>query len=211
MKTQSSVFLRSALFALLAASAPLTMSASQEALAKAMADAQTNILQTGNQLQKTVQSLTALAEQKTGDLKPTFDIFVANLTQTEADAKAAAERATAMGAAAKSYFDIWQSDISGISNPDLKARAVKRMTSAQKNYDNLTAAMKATAEQYRPLLSDLHDIKVTLASDLTSDGVKAVKSTATRAAHRMEALRTETNDLLEVIGEIRASIDSKAG
>lgn len=211
MKTQSSVFLRSALFALLVVSAPLSMSASQEELAKAMADAQANIRQTGNQLQLTIQSLTALAEQKTGDLKPTFAAFATNLAQTEADAKAAAERATAMAAAAKTYFDTWQNDINTISNPDLKARAVKRMTNAQKNYDKLTAAVKATAEQYKPLLSDLQDIKVTLASDLTADGIKAVKGIASRAARRMQSLHAETNDLLEIIAEIRASIESKAG
>jgi hypothetical protein len=209
MKTNHSS-LRSAFVALLAFSAPLTVSASQEALVAAMTEARTEIAQTGNQLQATVKSLTALATQQSGNLKPTFDSFATNLAQTEASGKAAAERAAKMGASAKEYFANWQNDINGISNPDLKARAVKRMTNAQKNYDKLTVALKAVGEQFKPLLSDLNDIKATLANDLTPDGVKSVKSIANRSSRRMESLHGEMNDLLEVISEIRQGLDSTA-
>ncbi len=208
MKTTDSIIVRSAFVALLALSAPLTVSASQEELVAALTDARAEIAQTGNQLQSTVQSLTALAHQESGDLKPTFDAFVANLAQTEASGKAAAERATKLGDSAKAYFATWQNDINGISNPDLKARAVKRMTNAQKNYDKLTVALKAVGEEFKPLLSDLNDIKAALANDLNPDGVKAVRSVAGRASRRMESLHGEMNDLLEVISDIRKGLDS---
>jgi Protein of unknown function (DUF2959) len=211
MKTNPSTQFRSAFLALLVSAVPLTVTASQEALAAALEQARTDFVQTGNQLQATVKSLSDLAHQEKGDLKPAFDAFAANLDATEKSGKVAAERATAMGAAAKDYFATWQTDINAISNPELKARAVKRMTTAQKNYDQLTEAGRSVAEQFKPLLSDLRDIKATLASDLTPDGIKAIKSTANRASRRMESLHSETNDLLNVISDIRKSLSSSVG
>jgi hypothetical protein len=211
MKTNPSIQFRSALLALLVTTVPLTVTASQDALAAAMEQARTDFVQTGNQLQATVKSLSDLAHQEKGDLKPAFDAFSANLDATEKSGKAAADRATALAAAAKDYFGTWQNDVNAISNPELKASAVKRMAAAQKNYDRLTEAGRSVAEQFKPLLSDLRDIKVTLANDLTAGGMKAVKPIADRATHQMHALHGETNDLLNVISDIRKSLSSSVG
>ena len=39
------------------------------------------------------------------------------------------------------YFNEWEKDLNGVSNPKLRAKAQKRMTKVQKNYDNAAAAL----------------------------------------------------------------------
>ena len=91
------------------------------------------------------------------------------------------------------YLNEWEKDLNGVSNPKLRAKAQKRMTKVQKNYDNAAAASTTRAPEFAPFLSDLADIQKVLANDLTEGGLKSLRRTVSSAEFNQGTVRRAIN------------------
>src|SRR5689334_4982113 len=90
--------------------------ASQQQLATSISDARNEAIRTHDQLTTTLNTLTALSKQSSGDLRPAYDAFSAEVPKTEAAAQTTRTRVSWMQGDGQRYFEGWQSDINSISN-----------------------------------------------------------------------------------------------
>lgn len=187
-----------------------TAVAGQNELATAIGDTKKEVIQTRNELQATVNSIDALTKQKSGDMKPTFDTFVAQIGKTQTAADTTKKRIEKMVAEADTHFGTWQKEVDSIFNPDLKKKAQKRLQSVQKDYNEVVTDMKQAGSRFSSLLSDLNDIQKTLVHDLNPDGVKSVKSSVSSAQWNLKSARGAINDAIEGLAKIEKSLGTTA-
>ncbi len=185
-------------------------SASQEKLAASIQSTRDEVIATRDQLQATVNSLDALVKQTEGDMKPTYNAFVADVAKTQADSDKTSKRAGTMEADAQSHFSTWQKEIDGIANEKLRKKAQTRLAAVQKSYGKATAELSAASTSFAPFLSDLADVKKILANDLTPGGVKAIKGTVSKAKFDLQAVRSHLFDAIKELDGMQKSLTTTA-
>ena len=190
--------------------AAFAVTAGQAELAKAIGDTKMEVIQTRNELQNTVDAIDALSKQKSGDMRPTYDTFVAQIGKTEAAAGLTRNRAEKMLKEGDEHFNSWQNDINSISNQGLKKKAQKRLDVTQKSYKNVIANMQTSAPKFQSLLSDLNDIQKSLSNDLTSGGVKSARRSIGDAQWNLKFVRGAINDSVEQLGKMEKSLGTSA-
>ena len=188
----------------------LTASAGQQELAASAGATRDELVQTRDQLQATVDAIDALVKQKSGDMRPAYDAFVAQIAKTEQTAATTKARTDKMEAEAATHFGSWQKDIDSISNPSLKDKAQKRLTSFQKSYDKVIGQLKDASSRFTPLLSDLNDIQKTLVNDLTPGGVKSVRSSVSDAQWNLKSVRRSIYAAIEELTKMEQSLGTTA-
>lgn len=184
--------------------------ASQQQLAASISDARNEALRTHDQLTSTLNALTALSKQSSGDLRPAYDAFAAEIPKTEAAAQTTRTRVSWMQGDGQRYFDGWQADINTISNESLRKKAQKRFNSVKKSYDKVAVEMKEGAEKFQPFLSDLKDVQKTLANDITPGGVKAVKSTVRSANWNYKSVNASIDDAVSEMTKMEKALSSQS-
>jgi hypothetical protein len=183
--------------------------AAQEKLAATIAETRAEVARTHAQLQQTVSALTALTEQKKGDLRESYNTFVESVKGTQAAAAATAGRAQSMQSASKEYFDAWQSDLAGISNTSLRKKSQKRLETVRKSYDEVVVALRAASERFKPLLANLEDVQKALANDVTPGGVKAVRGTARDAESNMRKVQSDISKAIKELQSMEKALSSE--
>lgn len=183
--------------------------ASQEQLAASIRETRNEATRTREQLKATLDSITALTQQKEGDLRPAYNAFAAEVPKTEAASAWTATRVQWMAGDGQRYFDTWQGTISSISNKSLQKKAQKRFDEAKKSYDKISIALKEAGEKFRPFLSDLSDIQKALANDVTPAGVRNIRSTVKSANFRYGGVSSAVEKALKEMDKMQASLSSE--
>jgi hypothetical protein len=98
----------------------------QQQLASSIGDARTEASRTAEQLKATLAALTKLSDQKSGNLRPAYDAFAAEIPRTDAAAESTRTRARWMAGDGMQYFTDWQNTIKAINNASLQKKAQKR-------------------------------------------------------------------------------------
>jgi len=180
--------------------------ASQQELATSIKDAWAEATRTHGQLEATLSALNALTKQSKGDLRPAYDAFAAEIPKTEAAANSTRTRVKWMGGEGQKYFEGWQKDIDSIANESLRKKAQKRLDGVKKSYDKVAVELTKGAEKFAPFLSDLNDIKKTLANDVTPSGVKAIRSTVSSANWNYKFVNTAINGGLKELDKMEKAL-----
>jgi hypothetical protein len=180
--------------------------AGQEKLAAAMRDTREEIAQTRDQLQTTVDSISALVSQKKGDLRPAYENFEAQVAKTQAAAAKTKARAQKMQTEADTHFSGWRAELNSINNPKLKAKGVHRLEAVEKSYNRATKQIQEAAEKFDPYLSDLADMKKILANDLSPSGVKALRGTVSDARFHLGGVRRPINDAIQDLDKMQKTL-----
>jgi hypothetical protein len=184
--------------------------ASQEKLAASISATRSETIGTREQLQSTVNALKALTSQKKGDLRQSYNDYVAAVRDTQAAAARTGTRAETMGKTSKEYFEDWQASVNSIANRSLQKKSQKRLDAARKSYDKVVVSLTEAAEKFKPLLSDLDDVQRALANDVTPAGVKSVRGAASDADWNVKKVRRSINSALEEMDEMGKSLSSQS-
>lgn len=188
--------------------AAATKPSTQSRLASAITDIRVETVRTSKQLQTSVDVLSALTKQTKGDLRPTYDAFVAQVKQAHAAADETAARAISMQAASKDYFGGWQNEIADIQNNSLRKKAQKRLDAARKSYDKVVTSLREASEKFKPFLSNLDDVQKTLANDITPGGVKSIRGTANDANWNMRKVNSSISQAIKELQGMEKSLSS---
>lgn len=182
----------------------------QAKLAGSIKEIRTETSLTRDQLQQTVDTLDALAKQKSGDLRPTYDAFVADVKKTHAAAALTASRKGSMEKASSEYFDAWQTEVNEIANESLRKKAQKRLTAVRKSYEKVVVSLQEAGKEFKPFLSNLDDVQKTLANDITPGGVKAVRGTVSDANFNVKKVRRYIADAIEELEKLEKSLSTES-
>ena len=186
---------------------PNPAQAGQEKLAADIAQTSQEVGRSRDQLQTTIDVLSALVSQKGGDLKPAFQKFQAEVVRTKKVADATTATAADMQKQSDAYFGEWVKEIASVSNPKLRKNAQKRLDAVKENYTDATKSLEMAAGKFTPFLSDLADIEKILTNDLTAGGIKSIKGTVSSAKFNMtnvrRSIQTAMNSLDKVSAELK--------
>jgi hypothetical protein len=187
-----------------------TAQASQEELATSMKDTRVEAGQTRDQLAATLSALTTLTKQQQGDLRPAYDSFAAQVPKTEAAAAATASRVAWMQGEGMQYFDDWQTTISSIGDESLRKKSQQRLDAVRKSYAKVIDEFKKAADEFKPFLADIGDIQKVLSTDLTSRGVKGLRSTVNSANTEYRKVDRAITDALDEMKKMEQELSPQA-
>jgi hypothetical protein len=184
--------------------------AGQEQLAQSIRDAQVEATRTSDQLKATLGAITELTKQKSGDLRPAYNNFCAEVSKTQAAATATKTRVQWMASDGLQYFADWQNTINSINNESLKKQAQKRLDAVKKSYDKVETQLQTASDKFSPFLSDLGDIQKFLAADITPGGVKAVKGTVKSANWNHQFVDKAVKSALKEMDKMQKALSTEA-
>jgi hypothetical protein len=184
--------------------------ASQEKLAQSIRETQLETAKTSGQLGATLSTLNALTKQTKGDLRPTYEKFCAEVTNTLAAAAVTRTRAQWMETDGQQYFKNWQETINGIVNESLRKKAQKRMNAVQEDYNKAKESLTLAGQKFTPFLSDLGDIQKALATDVTAGGVKAIRGTVKTANWDHQFVDKAIKSALKNLGRVQKGLSSSS-
>jgi hypothetical protein len=184
--------------------------ANQEQLARSIKDASVETTRTSEQLKATLSAITALTKQKSGDLRPAYNTYCAEVTKTQAAAGWTSTRVQWMASDGRQYFQNWQTTVNAIANESLRKKSQKRLDAVQQSYNKVEASLKTAGEKFAPFLSDLSDIQKALAADITPGGVKAISSTVRSANWNHQFVDKAIQSALKEMDKMQKSLSSEA-
>jgi DNA polymerase III delta prime subunit len=183
---------------------------SQEQLAKSMQDVRAETILTSEQLKATLRALNGIAEQKKGDLRPAFNTFAAEVTNTATKAAITAARVKWMDEDGQNYFKEWQNTITSVANESLRKKAQARLEEVRGQFDEVKKELKEASSKFKPFLSDLSDIQKTVAMDVTADGVKAARSTIKSANRNHNEVNKAISSAIDGLGKMEKALSPDA-
>ena len=184
--------------------------AGQEELALSVKQTCQEAAVTSAQLDATLAALNTLVGQTKGDLNPAYQAFKAEIPKTQAAASTTADRVQSMSKAKGKYFAGWQATVDSISNKSLQKKAQKRLNAASESYDRVEAALTSANEKFRPFLSDLSDVDKALAHDVTTRGVKNMKSVVRSANWNYKSVSSAINGAMKEMEKMEKALSSEA-
>jgi chromosome segregation ATPase len=158
-----------------------------------------------NQALLTMEALKRLTV-KGVELRPQFEKFKTELTEMEAQAKIARNRADAMKKNGQVSFAAWEQEVQTINNPDIRKEAEKRFNKRKKSYDKILKQMEEAKDELVPFMSDLNDIRKLLESELTEGSVAGTKSTIRSADWHGEDVRDSLADVEKELDRVAAEL-----
>jgi len=190
--------------------ASATQAYSQEQLAKSIQEARGETARTSEQLKATLSALNALTQKTQGDLRPAYDAFASEVTNTVTAAATTAARVQWMDGEGQQYFKDWQNTITSIAKESLRKKSQKRLESVRADFEEVKKELKDASAKFKPFLSDLSDIQKTMASDVTAAGVKSVRSTAKSANSNHRSVDRAINSALKEMDKMEKALSPEA-
>ena len=190
--------------------ASATQAYSQEQLAKSIQEARLETARTSEQLKATLSALNGLTAQTKGDLRPAYDTFATEVTNTTAAAATTAARVKWMDGDAQQYFKEWQDTITGVANESLRKKSQKRLDAVREDFDEVKKELKDASTKFKPFLSDLSDIQKVVAMDVTAAGVKSVRSTVKSANWNHKSVDRAINSALKEMDKMQKALSPEA-
>jgi len=123
------------------------------------------------QLDKTEQALSLVSQAQGKDLKKRYESFSREISSLEAAQKQATSDIDEMKSTGSEYFSAWDTSIAEISNPELKQASTERRSKIMKDHDDLAASLNDIGSQLQPFMSNLHDLKAFMETDLSPENV----------------------------------------
>jgi hypothetical protein len=156
------------------------------------------------QVDRTIAALTAVGDPAQADLRGAYKTYCTEMDKLGAHAQRLDTEAEAMRQARSAYFARWDQRLSEIDNPTIRDAAEQRRARLRAAQDRISTDASAARDAYRPLMSDLKDIRRFLDGDLSKD-TTSVLGPATAKAQK------DAQGLKERIDVIIADLDAVQG
>ena len=174
-------------------------SAALQASANQTADLSTRVTDT-------LGALNNLVFKPQGDLRDQYDQFTSAVKNLQTAADNLNAKVADMRAKAGAYFSNWSNQLSVIQSAQI------RSISAQQR-ENISAKLKSVEDGYQgvktsrqPFLSDMTDIQTALGTDLTANGVSAVKNVVAQTKLDAVPLRDAIKKLQANFNDLGAAL-----
>ncbi len=147
------------------------------------------------QIDAVLFALSSMVNNPEADIKPQFAKFDTALGKLESLSEDVNKQNAAMQAQGADYFRNWDAELAKIQNEDIRSRSAERKSAVAARFDKVRVSYAKTKATFQPFLSDLKDIRTSLATDLTVAGVASIKSTANKAQSNVTPLRESMSEL----------------
>jgi len=163
-----------------------------------------------DQVQATMDSLTALRDLSGGSLSDLYGAFTNNMSNLESIAGRIGATNNEMRAQGEKYFATWDEQIAQISNEDIQKRTTERREQVQKSLEKVAARFDKLAAAYDTFITDLSDLQTALQADLTQDGVKAMGKPIGQALDHGGSVMKAAEEVAQAYEELGIRLSTEA-
>ena len=141
-----------------------------------------DLIAKGNsQIDDSLAALNDLVSNPQPDLTKQFNAYTTSVDNLDATARDVAAKNQAMQAQGAAYFEGWDNEIATMQNEDIRNRSEARRNEVAARFAKISQQYADARAAFQPFMSDLRDVQKSLATDLTSGGVSAIKDTAAKS------------------------------
>ena len=138
------------------------------------------------QMNTVVASLRTM--QSSTDLAASFKAYSKELKELEDISEDVRARRAAMATRMQDHIDEWNQELSEISNPETRQVSAKRQQEFVTAFQRLGSAMDELKADYAPLVSNLRDIELVMANDLSRAGLEIANPIIDEVIKQAEAV-----------------------
>jgi hypothetical protein len=174
-----------------------------------MTEFSNNIKGGAKQVDVLVAAMNGLSAAK-DNLKPAFDKYVAELSNTEnyaANLKADADEVKAKG---RAFFKKWEEELAQIKDEELRNKAKARAEERSKQYASIEEVIGTAKGKWTSFSTSLKDVKQYLSNDLTPAGVSSLSGTFTKANLDATDLKKALSVIADAVDKVAADFAGKA-
>ncbi len=154
-----------------------------------------NIHKGNGKIDSVLFALSSLVNSPEVNIKSQFEKFDSAVNKLDSLANDVNEQASAMQSQGADYFRTWDEELAKIQNEDIRARSNDRKIAVAASFDKVRVSYVKTKAAFVPFMSDIKDIRTSLATDLTAGGLASIKSTANKANENVTPLRESLTNL----------------
>ncbi len=141
------------------------------------------------QIDKTEQALASVTQAQGKDLRKRYESFSREINSLEESQKQATSDIDQMKSTGSEYFSAWDTSITQMSNPELKQASTERRSKIMKDHDDLAASLNDIGNQLQPFMSNLHDLKAFMETDLSPENIGKASAMIQRSQSDALALK----------------------
>ena len=141
------------------------------------------------QIDVVLAALSDLVNSPGSDMKPQFKNCSSEVGKLESFANDVDGHAAAMQEQGAAYFRKWDVELATIKNEDILTRSSDRKNAVTAQFAKVRASYLQAKADFTPFMSDLKDIRTSLAADLTAGGLASIKGVVNRANEDAAPLR----------------------
>jgi hypothetical protein len=165
------------------------------AAARALAQASAEVQVESRAIDAAVAALKNLVTEPAADLKPQFQAFRTALSQLEAAAVRTTKTGRVITNKSEAYLTEWEKQLGTINYEYIRERSQSRREEVRGQFDTLQRRYQEAQAAVDPLINYLRDIRVALASDLTTGGVEAIRNITANAQDNARKVQTALGNL----------------
>lgn len=174
----------------------LTQGASASLSVEAAADA---IIVARSQISATTAALRNLVDRPQ-DTAAQYKVVLAELAKLKDNTAKVAAAADNVRAKGDAYLANWAKQVAQIQDADLREAALSRRGEVSAKLQTIFKSYQDVKAAYAPLETDLANIRAALGSDLSADGLAAIRPFVAQATSHAEPVK---DALLKLAGEFR--------
>jgi hypothetical protein len=172
-----------------------------ESTAKTLQSLATRLESTGTELNIAVTELNGLVNNPQPDLRPQFDRFAAAVKKIHSLSNEVRRTEAKLEARGQLHFANWEKQLAAMQNDTVRYSGQKRKLELQSRFDAARNTSRLLLTSLGPVQADLGDVKRFLNSDLTSDGLAAIRDAANQITQQAGPAR---QNLEKLVAELRA-------
>jgi hypothetical protein len=154
------------------------------------------------QIDETNASLEDLVRPQQADTKKAFNAYTKNVTEMEKLGQQLAIHTEKMRTQSADYLEEWENSY---TNPEIRALSEQRRVEMRQIYATIPEVSVGVKGALQAYLTDIKEIQLYLANDLTPRGIDAIRPVARRAVVDGDNLKENINPVLSTFARIRAA------
>lgn len=165
----------------------------------------------GAQMDMAVTELNNLVNNPQPDLRPQFNRFSAAVKKLDSLSSSVQKADHDLQVRGTAHFESWDKEVTTIQNEVIRSNAQARKLEVLSRFNSLRNTCLTVLTGYSPVQSDLRDTQRFLNSDLTRDGLAAIKDTAARVTHQATPVREAVNKLVAEMKSVAIAVSPQQG
>lgn len=154
-----------------------------------VSDLRTDLKRADYQITATQQSLHRLADQQAGDLKPSYDAFVSDISKNRSINEKIESHSLDLANEASSHINAWDARARTIASDTLRQESLNREQQARDEHQRTMTPLNDLRAAYTQYIRHMEDLASFAANDLTPRGVAGLRDQVGRADQMARDLR----------------------
>jgi len=169
-------------------------------------DAQDSQKDAQEQFSSALEEFSALINFKGGELEEVYNNLNDQFLASQTSAASVTDRINKVESVAQSLFREWETELTQISNVNLRRDSQRKLTETQRKYDSLLRSMRKVESSMPPVLTALQDNVLYLKHNLNANAIGALQGELGEIKGDVSSLIKEMNAAIKQSDEFIKTI-----